>query len=199
GDLHTGSTAAHPRLMQAQPGRLHAIVLLPADLLDAVLPGQGEAGHRQLGPDHPRQAQAELHHAECRARRARHRCWMTNSSPRPKASSTVTRRTRIISAPASRPSGASHQSRRWARETVNTIPQRPIAKPALHSMYSVAQRSPPCIISAGLYTAMKGTTKPATAMRMAHRLIFRPLSRAIGAAAKQARATGGVRSAMMPK
>ncbi len=46
---------------------------------------------------------------------------------------------------------------------------------------------------------MKGTTKPATAMRIAHMLILRPFSRAIGAAAKQASATGGVRSAMMPK
>lgn len=46
---------------------------------------------------------------------------------------------------------------------------------------------------------MKGTTKPAVAMRTAHRLIRKPLSRAIGAAAKQASATGGVRSAISPK
>ena len=46
---------------------------------------------------------------------------------------------------------------------------------------------------------MNGTMKPAMATRIACMLIFRPLSRAIGAAAKQASATGGVRSAMMPK
>ena len=38
---------------------------------------------------------------------------------------------------------------------------------------------------------MNGTTKPARAMRTAQKLIFNPLSLAIGAAAKQASATGG--------
>ena len=41
--------------------------------------------------------------------------------------------------------------------------------------------------------------KPAMAMRSACSPIFMPLSRAIGAAANAASATGGVRSAMMPK
>lgn len=45
---------------------------------------------------------------------------------------------------------------------------------------------------------MNGTTKPARAMRTAQKLIFNPLL-ATGAAAKQASATGGVRSARMPK
>lgn len=60
-------------------------------------------------------------------------------------------------------------------------------------------RLSPCSMSEGLYTAMKGTTKPASAMRTAQKLIFNPRSPAIGAAAKQARATGGVRSARIPK
>jgi hypothetical protein len=41
--------------------------------------------------------------------------------------------------------------------------------------------------------------KPAIATRTAFRLILRPFSRAMGAAAKAAKATGGVRSAMIPK
>jgi hypothetical protein len=46
---------------------------------------------------------------------------------------------------------------------------------------------------------MKGTTKPAVASFVASMEMLKPEARAIGAAAKQASATGGVRSAMMPK
>ena len=46
---------------------------------------------------------------------------------------------------------------------------------------------------------MNGMTKPASAIRIAWTPIFMPDSPAIGAAAKAASATGGVRSAMMPK
>ena len=46
---------------------------------------------------------------------------------------------------------------------------------------------------------MNGTTKPAAAILTALTPIFMPDSRAMGAAANAASATGGVRSAMMPK
>ncbi|MCY1532690.1 hypothetical protein D9M68_679740 [compost metagenome] len=85
---------------------------------------------------------------------------------------------------------------KWPTEA---MPQSPTASIALTSMYSVSAQLSPCIISAGSYTAMNGTTKPARAMRTAQKLIFSPFSWAMGAAAKQARATGGVRSARMPK
>ena len=59
--------------------------------------------------------------------------------------------------------------------------------------------SSPCNINSGLYTAINGTTNPATANFTASKEILNPLSFANGAAAKQARATGGVRSAIIPK
>ena len=58
---------------------------------------------------------------------------------------------------------------------------------------------PSCSISAGVKTAMNGTTKPAMASLVACSAICMPETLAIGAAAKAASATGGVRSAMMPK
>ena len=45
---------------------------------------------------------------------------------------------------------------------------------------------------------MKGIRKPANAMRVACQPMASGLARAMGAAAKAASATGGVRSAMIP-
>ena len=60
-------------------------------------------------------------------------------------------------------------------------------------------RRRPAASATGVKTAMNGTTKPATASLVACSAMRMPETLAIGAAAKAASATGGVRSAMMPK
>src|SRR3990167_737264 len=199
-DFHAGTRPFDPRLAEQQALWRNAVILFPADLFDRVLPGQGKPRHRQFSPHHPGQAHAQSDHAIVAwACRPRQKCWARNSATRAKPISSLIGVARIRLAPAAKPSARSHQAILQCRKPVNTAPQIPIATAALNNTYTVASQLSPCSISAGSYTAMKGTTKPAMAIRIAHRLIFNPVSLAIGAAAKQASATGGVRSAMMPK
>ncbi|MNI60691.1 hypothetical protein D3C73_1159210 [compost metagenome] len=119
--------------------------------------------------------------------------------PRAKPTSSLIGKARISDIPARNANSRSHHGMGMRQWPVAAHPQSATANMALISMYSVAPRLSPCIISAGSYTAMNGTTKPANAMRTAQKLINSPFSLAMGAAAKQANATGGVRSARMPK
>src|SRR5690606_5139942 len=148
--FHAGTGAADARRLQLQAGGAQPVILLPADLLDGVGPGQGERIGGHFGPHHPGQSQAQADHGVTGwTRRTRHQCWPTTRAPRAKPSWSLTGTASTSDTPAANASRRSHQASGRLMKPTTAKLHRATAATALPNMYSEASRLSPCSISAG--------------------------------------------------